>query len=105
MMALHSVHKLWHPIKAMTCTHHQVSLCIYPVVIQFDVAPDLWHALMACFNTMVGHSATYGKDLPPTEMCLWLSGKSQSKKQKEGDDNKPIGEATTMTIASNAGTL
>jgi 1-acyl-sn-glycerol-3-phosphate acyltransferase len=102
MMALHGLHQLWHPEKGMQCTSRHVAIKVYPAAIQFDSAPDF----VACFNAVVGHFATYGYDLPESELRLWLSGKSQFKNREDEEvkEEAKEEEETVTPVADKATT-
>jgi 1-acyl-sn-glycerol-3-phosphate acyltransferase len=72
MMALHGIHKLWHPDESigMTVTGRRTKIRIYPHGRFFSSAEEF----KATFMKIVGHFGATGTDLPAGELEAWLTG-------------------------------
>jgi 1-acyl-sn-glycerol-3-phosphate acyltransferase len=72
MMALHGIHKLWHPDAAigMTVTSRQVKIRTYPNGRHYNSAEEF----KTTFEKVVGQFGATGRDLPEKELNAWLTG-------------------------------
>jgi 1-acyl-sn-glycerol-3-phosphate acyltransferase len=78
MMALHGIHKLWHPNPeiGMTVTDRRVKVRVYPYGRTYDSADEF----KATFETVVGQFGATGIDLPENDLELWLTGEAWKQK-------------------------
>ena len=78
MMALHGIHKLWHPDSeiGMTVTGRRVKIRTYPHGRNFQSADEFKET----FEKVVGQFGATGKDLPEKELEAWLTGEAWKQK-------------------------
>jgi 1-acyl-sn-glycerol-3-phosphate acyltransferase len=70
MIALHGVHKLWHPVDGMCARDRRVKARVYPTSFWFHNGEDF----CATFEAVVGEFATKGHDLPREELEAYMHG-------------------------------
>lgn len=71
MMALHGLHKMWHPDNniGMACTARNMAVRVYPGRI-YKSSEEFTET----FNAVVGHFGAHGRDLDADDLKLWLDG-------------------------------
>lgn len=71
MLALHGVHRLWHPLHGMTPTDNHIKVRMYPQPTQTFASGEEFDKT---FTTVVGHFGQYGTDID--NLDDWLNGKA-----------------------------
>ena len=81
MMALHGIHRLWHPNPdiGMNVSGRQVKIRTYPYGRTYTSAEEF----KATFETVVGQFGATGVDLPPRELEAWLTGEAWKQKTEQ----------------------
>ena len=79
MMALHGIHKLWHPNTdiGMTVTGRRVTIRAYPFGRIYSSADEFKET----FEKVVGQFGATGIDLPGRELEAWLTGEAWKHKK------------------------
>lgn len=70
MISLYGLHKMWHPDGSMPCTARDMAVRVYPKGRTFSGPEEF----ATTFETVVGYFGANGKDLPASELEMWLNG-------------------------------
>ena len=96
MLALHGVHKLWHPVDGMRVRDRRVKARVYPTPFRFQNGDDF----CATFKAIIGEFATKGHDLPREELEAWMNGDAVQAIKHKKNRSRPSDHQTSANEGS-----